>query len=76
MRGRVRSRWVVVGLGAMLVLAGAGATAAPNFGSLGLHPYTPPKAAPEFTLPDLEGKVRTLAEFKGKVLLLFFWATW
>ena len=58
------------------MLAGSGAVAAPEFGSLGLQPYAPPKAAPEFTLPDLGGKARTLAEFKGKVLLLFFWATW
>ncbi len=32
--------------------------------------------APEFTLPDLNGKWMSLSEVKGKVILLNFWATW
>lgn len=32
--------------------------------------------APDFALPDLEGKVRRLSDFKGKVVLLNFWSTW
>ncbi|MFN2444941.1 MAG: redoxin family protein [Vicinamibacterales bacterium] len=30
----------------------------------------------DFTFPDLEGKQVTLSDFKGKVILLNFWATW
>jgi peroxiredoxin len=30
----------------------------------------------EYTLPDIDGKQVTLADFKGKVILLNFWATW
>lgn len=30
----------------------------------------------DFSLPDLEGKQVKLSEFKGKVLLVDFWATW
>jgi len=41
-----------------------------------IQPYSPAKPAPAFSLPDLEGKVRTLDQFRGKVLMLFFWATW
>jgi cytochrome c biogenesis protein CcmG/thiol:disulfide interchange protein DsbE len=33
-------------------------------------------AAPDFALTDLAGKPLRLADFKGKVLLLNFWATW
>jgi len=29
-----------------------------------------------FTLPDLEGRKRSLSEFKGKFVMLNFWATW
>jgi cytochrome c biogenesis protein CcmG, thiol:disulfide interchange protein DsbE len=30
----------------------------------------------DFTMPDLAGKDVTLSSFKGKVILLNFWATW
>ncbi len=33
-------------------------------------------AAPDFKVKDLNGKEHTLAEYKGKVLFLNFWATW
>lgn len=59
-----------------LVVGTAASAAAPDFSSLLLQDYTPPKPAPDFSLPDLNGKTRTLAEFRGKVLMLFFWATW
>jgi peroxiredoxin len=32
--------------------------------------------APNFSLPDLEGKKVSLTDFKGKVVLLNIWATW
>lgn len=34
------------------------------------------KPATEISLRDLDNKTRTLAEFKGKVVLMNFWATW
>jgi peroxiredoxin len=33
-------------------------------------------AAPEFTLRDINGASVSLSDFKGKVVLLNFWATW
>lgn len=32
--------------------------------------------APDFTLKDMTGKPMSLSSFKGKVVLLNFWATW
>ena len=32
--------------------------------------------APNFTLPDLNGKPHTLADFRGKKVLLVTWASW
>lgn len=34
------------------------------------------KPAPDFTLKDLDGKNVNLSQFKGKVVLVNFWATW
>ena len=52
------------------------AAALPDFASVQVQPYEPPKTAPAFALPDLAGKTVTLAEHRGKVVMLFFWATW
>jgi len=35
-----------------------------------------PAIRPAFSLPDLEGKLRHVSEWDGKVLVVNFWATW
>jgi cytochrome oxidase Cu insertion factor (SCO1/SenC/PrrC family) len=68
-------RTTVVGVALGLLLVG-GASAAPDFASLQVQPYQPPKPAPAFALPSLDGRTVRLEDFRGKVVLLFFWATW
>jgi len=34
------------------------------------------ETAPGFTLPDMDGKQISLKDYRGKVVLLYFWATW
>jgi cytochrome oxidase Cu insertion factor (SCO1/SenC/PrrC family) len=52
------------------------ATAPAAWEEMGVQRYEPPKAAPAFALPALDGRTVRLADQKGKALLLFFWATW
>lgn len=52
------------------------AAAAPDFASVKVQRQTPPKAAPGFTLPDVDGATHALSDMRGKVVMLVFWATW
>jgi thiol-disulfide isomerase/thioredoxin len=36
----------------------------------------PPIPAPDFTLDDMDAKAHSLHEYRGKVVLINFWATW
>jgi cytochrome oxidase Cu insertion factor (SCO1/SenC/PrrC family) len=66
----------VVGALLLLCLAGTARAAGPDLSAMDFQAYEPPKPAPAFSLPDLTGRTWTLGELKGKVVLLFFWATW
>ena len=70
------SRRITVICGALALLTIGGAGAAPDFESLQVQTYEPPKPAPAFALPSLDGHTVRLEDFRGKVVLLFFWATW
>ncbi len=67
--------------GALLLVALALAStparaASPDFAAMQVQPYDPPKAAPTFALPDLNGKTVRLEDVRGKTVMLVFWATW
>jgi peroxiredoxin len=46
------------------------------FAALGIRRPAQPSEAPDFTLVSLEGRSVQLREFRGKLVLLNFWATW
>jgi len=46
------------------------------FAAMGIRRPARPAEAPEFTLMNLEGQSMPLRAFRGKLVLLNFWATW
>jgi thiol-disulfide isomerase/thioredoxin len=41
-----------------------------------LTPVDPPQPAPEFVLDDVDGVAHRLADYRGRPLIVNFWATW
>jgi peroxiredoxin len=63
----------------LLLLAAAPAAAGQEHHAL--QPFSVQSAkearrAADFSLKDIDGRKRTLAEFSGKVIILHFWASW
>lgn len=58
------------------VLAGSAVLADQAFIRATVSPAAERKASPAFTLTDAAGKPTSLDQYRGKVVLLDFWATW
>lgn len=48
----------------------------PSCDSFGIQRFQEKKEAPAFSLKGLDGKQVSLSDFKGKPVLIVFWATW
>jgi cytochrome oxidase Cu insertion factor (SCO1/SenC/PrrC family) len=48
----------------------------PSCDSFGIQRFQEKKEAPAFSLKGLDGKQVSLGDFKGKPVLIVFWATW
>ncbi len=64
----------LVTAGALLSLAGQGG--GESQAGLSPIPVTQERPAPDFSLPDLNGKSVSLAQFRGQPVVINFWATW
>jgi peroxiredoxin len=60
----------------LLALAGVAALAEQPGLSANLYAENERKPAPGFALQDVSGKTVDIQDFRGKVVLLDFWATW
>ena len=61
---------------ALSLLPAAAAGAPPDFQGMQVQPYQPPNPAPAFALPSVHGGIVRLEDLRGKLVLIFFWATW
>jgi peroxiredoxin len=61
---------------ALLLVTAAHAQSTPKSPPDKLIPASPRKPAPGFTLMDSQGKPVSLGAYRGRVVLLDFWATW
>ena len=64
--------FLVAGVGILFLLQTKNST----FNLSGTSQLQKGKPAPDFSLPNLDGSMVSLADYKGKVVLLNIWATW
>jgi peroxiredoxin len=67
-------RKIILPISVALLLAAC--TTAPEAVNSGLKGERDRKPAPEFSLQDADGRTVQLSDYRGKVVLLNFWATW
>ena len=48
----------------------------PSWAGQSMKEFEDKKPAPEFTLKDMDGETHKLSDYRGKTLIINFWATW
>lgn len=79
-------RLMIVVAAILGLLAAARSECAPPDGKLGIDravwqaagvlPFPQPREAPALRLSDLRGKTVDLRQLRGRLVMLYFWATW
>ena len=73
MRGKLLAALMITGVLALLPLAGCKQKSGE---SANANPAAAPTPEASLSIPTLEGPTTSLDEYKGKVVLVNFWATW
>jgi peroxiredoxin len=84
MKRRTVLLWsIMMGIATLLIpflqVGRAASTSQPEFpscNSFGIQRFQEKKEAPAFSLKNLDGKPISLSDFRGKPVLITFWATW
>ncbi len=84
MKRRTVLLWsIMMGIATLLILflqVGRAASSSqpefPSCNSFGIQRFQEKKEAPAFSLKNLDGKPISLSDFRGKPVLITFWATW
>jgi len=74
-----KKRWAIIGLMGLALtipLGVGGVDLAWGQGANIFQSYAKALPLPDFSLEDLSGKMVQIKDYRGKVLLLHFWATW
>ena len=70
-------RWTApVGLAAILASCSVSNNVSDSAAKASVKPVNERKPAPDFALKDINGQTVKLSEYRGKVVVLNYWATW